>query len=382
MLLFMDGQSHYDTIEAKYSRLSPGDATWEVVPEGRAQNAIRRTNIVSSEPSDAFLVMAPRMTRLGPWAPTKGGVCGFAFRVNDLNRLTGLLPQLTPVDLFVVMEGTAHHLKVSLTPNGSFLLRGRKKNPTGQELLLAQSVEGIQSGAWNYIEFAWYIDATAGSFQVRLNGTTIINFTGDTDQSSPTDPPIAFQGIWTAIQFFGFFGSATLGQPDAFTAWFCDLYLADTAAGVAGDIDSFMGDGQMITIFPSGVGLAADWAPHPAGPNFDQVNDNPVPDGDDTYVSTLTPAARDCYVFEDIPAGATVLAVHYNLLLRKEDAGSARVAPIAAQAAVQYVAPDQGVGADTYSRYLSAPYDVNPATNLTWTAPEINAGQWGLVRTA
>lgn len=382
MLLFMDGQGHYTDIAAKYTRIASGDSAWELVPEGRFGNAIRRTNLPGAI-GDSYLVLAPRVSRGGPWAPATGGTCGFAVRVNDLNLLAGLLPQTAAHDLFAVVEGSYHHVKVSLTPNGTFLLRGRKKNISGQELLLAQSAEGIQSGTWNYIEFQWVISATAGSFEVRLNGTPVITYTGDTDQGSSTDPPIAFQTVWTAVQFMGFSGLASLGDPEAFTAWFCDFYLADNTAAAGGDISTFLGDGQMITIFPNAAGLAAEWTPFPAAPNFDQVNDKPIHDGDETYVHTLASDMRDCYGFEDIPVGSVILAVHGNLLIRKETGGSARVAPLVGQASTMYiVGPSQGIGTDLYNRYVTAPMDVNPATGQKWTATEINAGQFGVMRTA
>jgi hypothetical protein len=158
-----------------------------------------------------------------------------------------------------------------------------------------------------------------------------------------------------------------------------DLYLADLGGGAL-DVHDFLGDGLVQTIFPNGPGLVADWTPASPLPNWDQVNDKPAPDGDTTYVATTTPGTRDCHAFEDIPPGATVLAVHYNLLLRKETEGTATVKPVVGQGGVQYDGPTQGVGSTAYDRYLTQPYDVNPATGAPWTAGEINAGQWGLLK--
>jgi hypothetical protein len=386
MLLFLDGQGHYDTsgLAAKYSAVDSTTATWSVVPEGRIANAIKRVS-TSNETGLAapvgHLTVAPLRTRTGSWTVTKSGVCGFAAKVADLSRLAltyaadGSYTSKRPYDFFSVMEGAACHVKVALLPDGTFQLRGNGKAAGGYEVPLAVTGEAIQSNAWAYVEFKWYIHPTAGTFEIHVNGVQILNFTGDTDYQGNTWNPTSL-GVWSAVQLFGM---ASLGSP-WLTAWLSDVYLADLTAPSAADVHDFLGDGVVTTIFPNGPGSSSDWTPTPTGANWDQVNDAPTADGDTTYVSTPTTNAKDVYQFTDIPTGSTVLGAQLVLLPRKDTEGSAQVAPIAHQGSTDYLSPAQGVASTAYDRYLTAPLDSNPATGAAWTAAEINAGQFGVVK--
>jgi hypothetical protein len=384
MLLFMDGQAHYATedLPLKYNRVATGYAVLSVVPEGRSGNCIKRVSTSNDVTSDALahLAISPLMTRTGLWTPTTSGVCGFALKVNDVGRCRQAFRGTNPIDLFVVVENNQAHVKVSISQDGTFLLRGCAATMIGAEILLAQTAEGIQSNVWNFLEFKWFIDTTAGTFQLRVNGVEILNFTGNTNMQQESLWNPTSMGIWTAVHVLGQASS----PPPYLTLWMEDLYLADLTGG-AGDVKDFLGDGTIATIFPDGPGLAAGWTPNPDAPgiaNWDQVNDKPAPDGDTTYVVTTAPGTRDCHTFENIPGGSTVFGAHYNLLLRKESEGTVLIKPVVGQGGVQYDGPEQGVGAITYGRYLTVPYDVNPATGAPWTAAEINAGQWGIVKTA
>jgi hypothetical protein len=237
------------------------------------------------------------------------------------------------------------------------------------DVILATSVEAVTGNTWMYVEFKWLIHYTTGYFEIRVNTIPVLTFTGQTR----IDDSANF-GVWNSVRLFSV--DSTPATP-MLVVRYADLYLADLTGG-AGDVKDFLGDGTVQTIFPNGAGLAAGWTPVDATPNWDQVNDKPVNDGDASYVSTTAPGTRDCHQFEDIPAGANVLGVHYNMLVRKEAEGTVTVKPIVGQGGVQYDGPTQGVASLAYDRYLTQPYDVNPATGAAWTAAQINAGQWGI----
>jgi hypothetical protein len=276
------------------------------------------------------------------------------------------------VSLISVLSGETHHIKLAITSNGTFVLTGQDATITGATIILAQSIEGMQSNSWAYLEFKWFIDETVGTAELRINTVPILSFTGNTHQNSPTAVPHE----WNAL---GVLGQVSASPAPYLVMRMSDFYLADLTGG-AGDVKDYLGDGVIETIFPNGPGLAAGWTPSSASANWDQVNDKPTPDGDATYVQTTTPGVRDCHQFEDIPVGAQILGVHYNMLVRKLDDGTVTVKPIVGQGGVQYDGPTQGVATVAYDRYLTQPYDVNPATGAAWTAAEINAGQWGILK--
>jgi len=377
MLLFMDGMSHYGSAEIahKYTSVDASYAAWSIVSEGRFGNCLKRVSTHNTS-NGSPLGLAPFVTQPGYWTPSSGGVCGFAIKVDDLTRIGGYPSLGQPLGFLVPIEpgvgsplgAGPYHIRLLLNANGTFTLQ-KRASTVGGDSTLANSIEGLQSGAWAYVEIKWIIDH-AGYFEVRVNTIPVMTFTGDT---RVTDA--ASFGYWTSLNLF-VVGGAT--PPAAVTMRICDFYLADLTGG-ASDVKDFLGDGIIQTIFPNAPGLAAGWTPSGAV-NWDMVNDKPIPDGDATYVETTPSGTRDCHQFEDIPASASVLGVHYNILARKVEEGAMTIKPIVGQGGVQYDGPTQGVASIVYDRYLTQPYDTNPATGAPWTAAEINAGQWGLLK--
>ena len=375
MLLFMDGQAHYDTtrIGLKYSSVSSVGCTWAVTSEGRFGNCLRRTS-TSNVGQSGYLSVAPLTTRLGTWTPTTGGVCGFAVKVDALSAISDTPESHHSMhDFFVVVEGSYWHVKVRLNQDGTFTLVRAQGGIT--ELVLAQSVEGLTSGAWAFVEFRWVIDAAAGSFAIRVNGLTVLSYTGGTIEINPSPSTL---GVWNAVRLL----TVPSATPAPFlTLRMCDLYLADLATADADDVSDYLGDGIIETILPNGAGASTGWTPN-TGANWEATNDSPAPDDDATYVAATPVGTTDTYHFEDLPPGTIVKGVHVCILARKETEGSAAVAPIVHQGGVDYVGPTQGVANVVYDHYITQAYDLNPATSAKFTSAEVNAGQFGVRKMA
>jgi len=370
MLLFMDGQAHYASsdLARKYSNVNTASTAWAVVPEGRTANCIRKTTLDNT--NIGYLDISPLMTRLGPWAPTASGVLGFAIMVDDLTRIRDTI--LMPNVLVRIVEGNSYHLRVCLTQAGTFtLVRMDASEGSSGPLVLALSAEGIASGVWAYVEFKWVIANVTGMFEIRVNGVTVLTYAGRTYQSG-----LAWRalGLWDTVRLLEV---ATDGIAPHVVIRISDLYLADLAAPLATDVHDFLGDGTVVTILPNAGGAVTGWTPSAAGGNWDQVNE-PAPDDDATYVGATAPGTTDTYGYQNIPGGAIVKGAHFNILARKEGDGSASLAPVYRQGGVDYVGPTQGVVSTAYDRYLTQPYDVNPATDAPFTDGEINGNEFGV----
>jgi hypothetical protein len=367
MLLFLDGMAHYDTsrIGMKWTEVVADGATWTVAAEGRFGNCLKRTQFGGNA---CGIDIAPFATRQGYWTLQKGGLCGFAVKIDDLNACV----QGGYSGHFVgIFEASYCHLHLVLQPDGTFSLI---REASGASVLrLADSIEGLQSGSWAYVESKWVVDDTNGLWETRLNGVPILNYTGPT--ASTNSGTYGLYRVWNKVRVLG---GASYNNA---LAWrMCDFYLADLQAPNANDVSDFLGDGIVQTIMPNDVGNSAEWTTS-GGPNWDMTNERPAPDDDQTYVRAATGGLRDVYNFEDIPPGATVKAVQLSTLARKETEGTAMLAPIVRQGTTDYVGPQQGVASIAYDRYLTQPYDLNPATSNKFTAAEINAGQFGFVKT-
>lgn len=377
MLLFMDGMAHYDTarIGMKYSTLGASRTTWAITAEGRFGNCVKKS-ATSGGPPTGYLQIAPLMTRQAVWAPSAGGVCGFAIKVDDLAAVSGEGGQIggdTTQGFFVVVEGGSEHVKAWLNPNGTFSVFRNSGNPSAP-VLLAESTEGLASNTWMYVEFKWVLHNSAGSFAIRVNGVTVLSVSGVDTLKDPLAGSTL--GVWNVVSLLGVQSTT----PPLLTMRMCDLYLADLVSVDPDDVSDFLGDGVVHTIMPNGVGSAADWTPS-VGANWDTVNDRPAPDDDATYVRADTIGQTDVHQFEDIPPGAIVKGVHLLAMARKETEGASAIAPIVHQGSTDYQGPTQGVAAMAYDRYLTQPYDLNPATGDKFTAAEVNAGQFGFVKT-
>jgi hypothetical protein len=376
MLLFLDGMAHYDTsrIATKYSTVTNTACSWAIAAEGRFGNCVKRT-ATSNAANSGYLAIAPLTTRAGAWAPTTGGVVGFAVKVDDFEKLDNSTISLQNTILQVI-EGAAYHVRVNLNRDGTFsLIRAIGNEGAVGANVLAQSLEGLTAATWMYLEFKWLIHATAGTFEIRVNGIPVLTYAGATIEN---DPFATTLGVWNAIHLLGL---QSVPGPPYLTVRICDLYLADLASTLADDVHDFLGDGVIATIKPNGVGSSTGWLAS-SGANWDAVNDGAAPDDDATYVSVATPGVTDLYQFEDIPAGAIVKGAHLCAMLRKETAGAATVAPvIQPSGSGALTGPAQGVANTVYDRYVTQAYDLNPTTGVKFTASEINAGQFGLTKT-
>jgi hypothetical protein len=376
MLLFMDGMAHYPTalLPAKYTVVNSVIAGWSIVPEGRFGNCIKRvTNGVNDQ--GGFLGIAPLTTRLGAWSPTASGVIGFAIKTDDLSHLVPPGSFYFNDNAFCnIKEGAQYHLSLWVENNGTFSL-WRYNSDGSSATLLARSAEGLSTDTWLFVEFKWVLHDTAGTAEVRVNGTPILTFTGSTRApfSGIFFPNL---GVWNGLSILG---ETTTGGAPVMTTRVSDLYLADLNFSAAQDVHDFLGDGTIQTIRPNGAGASTGWTPFPAAPNWDQTNDV-VPDADTTYVKATTPALKDTYQFEDLPANSIVKGAHICILARKETEGAAAVAPVVRQGSTDYQLPTQGVTSLVYDRYITQACDINPATLARFTAAEVNGGQFGAVK--
>lgn len=377
MLLFLDGQAHYDTagIPLKYTTVTTGGCTWAVTPEGRFGNCVKR--VCTNAGSTGYIAIAPLMQRTGVWTPTSGGVLGFAMKIDGLGKMDPTTFNYTN-NLLTIVEGPDYHVRVHVNVDGTLMLirNNGLAEDSGVVVILAQSVEGLQEGAWAYIEFKWVIHVTAGFFQCRINHVPVMTYSGPTTELESGFPSL---GVWNVVQLLALDSNNFAGTPRT-TVRICDLYLADLVAIDSDDVHDLLGDGIVDTIMPNAPGAVAAWVPN-TGANWDATNEKPA-DGDTSYVRATAIGTQDSYNFEDIPPSSIVKGAHVNILARKEEEGTSVLAPVFREGGVDYIGPGQGVASLVYDRYLTQPYDINPATGAPFTAAEINADEWGVKKMA
>ena len=226
--------------------------------------------------------------------------------------------------------------------------------------LVGQSAPGsVLLNNWHMIELRNDIHATAGVFQVRLDGVLVVDFAGNTKPTADT-----------LIQYYVMSG---LG-PWALRK-FDDIAINDTV----GPTDFLWpGDGRVIALVPNAAGTYTDLTPS-AGANWQCVDERPS-DGDTSYVESSTVDQKDSYNLAACGLTDVVIRRVWVELRARKDAPDAgiNVATLLRSLGVNYQGSDQAL-ALAYARFASAVYAVHPGTGAAWTPAQLDALEVGEV---
>lgn len=209
-------------------------------------------------------------------------------------------------------------------------------------------------GVWNYLEFRWkYVDGSNDIIQVKLNGLTVVDETGDYHYSGS----FSVSNLYLKGQF---------GVP----IYYQDLYICDASGSTN---NSWLGDIRVQAIRPSGAGNYSQFTPL-SGSNYENVDDTDI-DGDTSYVSGTTVGVRDTYTMEDISSSRQIFAVASNIVAQKATAGASFLKPTLRISSTDYEKPALGFGVGYTSQQTI--WETSPATASEFTASEVNALESG-----
>ena len=231
--------------------------------------------------------------------------------------------------------------------------------------LLATSSPGVVSAsAWHYVEMSATINSTTGSVVVKVDGVTVLTFTGNTKNGGTNNT------IDTVV-YSGMNGNQSgipvpIGSPVV-----DDLYICNALGSVN---NGFLGDIQVQTLSPTGAGSTTGLTPTGSATNY--LNVNEVPDSTATYNSSGTVGARDTYALADLAAGTgTILGVQQVVSAAKTGAGAAGLkAAQKSGATVSYGATlSLATGFVTHCDV----FEINPATSAAYTVADVNTLEAG-----
>lgn len=338
-LVWLDSFDHYTTVDVLRKYLSQSGTATIVAAGGRHGSAgFSTTYTVNS-----------------PIVPTSGNIAivGFAFKINNsiYNGHT---------HMFYVKQGGNVH--VTLYMGGGTGLLAVCRGASGGTNVLGTALNPLTAGAYYYIEMKVVIHPTAGSVIVRVNEQEVINVINQNTTAIGTQ-------VWDGFAF-GAYNTAYGGTFD-------DLYVLDGSSSGPND---FLGDCRVDCVKPTNEGAASDWAPSSGSDNALMVDD-PTPDDDTTYVSTTTIGQVDTHITQDsVVAGAPILGVQVNVLVKKSDVGSCTIASVIRQGGQVYVGPTYIPS--TLYEYSITPYSQMPSTPspIPWTEATFNGAEFGYKR--
>jgi hypothetical protein len=222
----------------------------------------------------------------------------------------------------------------------------------GVTLLQETAAGSVLQNVWHHLIFKVVV-GNSGSYEVRLNGATILSGSGvDTQQTANA---YANQVCFCAQRFH-------------------DIVILDgTGAAPHNDI---LGDVRVNCLIASGAGGVTGWTPS-AGSNFQNVDDS-TPDSDTTYNSATAAATVDTYATTNPTLNGVCRGIQVAALCRKDDAGVRTLRPVYRDAgsSTNYTGTTRNL-ADSYT-FQEDIWPVHPGTGVAFTATQLNNAECGV----
>ncbi len=269
-------------------------------------------------------------------------ITGFAFRMNNTNAASILS--------YFADAGAVEHIRINMNANGSIAI-------TRVGTVLATSAVGVVPlNTWVYIEVSGTVNDTTGAVDVKVNGVSVVTFTGDTKNAGTS---VNMDQIRIDVNNSSRYG-------------YDDLYVCNDQGSRN---NAFLGDVRVQTLRPNGAGSAAAMTPVGSGSNYANVDEATPNPADFNYSGT--PGHQDLYAMEDLAAGtAAVLAVQVNNAARKTDSGARSIKNLirAGGTTTASAVLALSVTSDVYSTV----HDGNPTTATAWDVADIAALEAGV----
>ncbi len=232
--------------------------------------------------------------------------------------------------------------------------------------MLATSSNGVLNPSiWRYVEMSATIDSSVGTVQVRVDGTQVINFTGNT-RNGGTSATIDTFMINSLSLYYTTFNIFYPGSPV-----YDDLYVCNSLGSTN---NTFLGDVRVQTLMPNAAGSSTQLTPTGSANNYANVSE--VPDNIATYNASSTIGQRDTYALPDLLATTgSVFGVQQIMTAMRADAGSGSIKTAQKSGATISYGPVRSLGAapNTYVEM----YEQNPATSSAYTVSQVNGLEAG-----
>lgn len=254
-------------------------------------------------------------------------------------------------ELFTILDGTSDQCQLRVKSDGALEFR------RGAATVLGTSSAGVLSSATTYyIELKVVIHNSAGAYDVRVNGVSVLSGSGaDTQQTANAQ--------WTAVELCNLATSLTITGDD--------LYILDGTGSVNND---FLGDHRVVAALPDGVGNDDDWTPT-SGDNYTNVDDA-TPDDETTVVSSGTVGHTDLHTYAALGVTGDVRGVQFLCYAKADRAGMRDLVAVCRIGGTTYEHPTaQTLGGDW--RYYRWIWENSPATSTPWTVAEIDDAEFG-----
>lgn len=253
-----------------------------------------------------------------------------------------------------LQEGTTVHLQISSDASSHVVIKN------GAGTVLATSTATFDASTWPYIEIHALIADSGGFCEVKIDGTVVVSYTGDTKNGGT--------GVVNTVNW----ARISNGTTNVDDAYVCD------ATGSA-PYNTYLGDIKVLTLLPTGDGDSSGWL----GSDGNSTNNSLLVDEADSsmsdYVAASVSGTLDLYAMDDVPTGYDVLAIQELIYAVKSDAGTAPTVLPVAKGAVGTIRTDTALPAlTTTNQSLPAQIRTTDPDGNALTAAGVNAMQVGV----
>jgi len=246
--------------------------------------------------------------------------------------------------------GTQLHGKITLVPSSGTLRAYRSTT-----LLATSAASAVSPLNWNVMEVMLTVADSGGRFVIKINGITVIDFTGDT------------RNIGTA----GRTGQVRIGIITTLGAY-ANMFLDD----IVFSDNAWPGTGGLWVLPVTANGDLQEWTAS-AGAQYECVDDLPGDFSNFIYASGAVADVDSNFEFANLPLTPTAIGpVMIVAQARAAAPGSVPVRTIAYSGAT--VANGTTVGVDVGTVTLTQIMDTNPATSAAWSESAVNALKGGV----
>jgi hypothetical protein len=278
-------------------------------------------------------------------------------------------PHLTTHDTMIVGCGfyraTADNCAIMTFVDGSTYGMGlRVKQESGElELIrggtLIDTTSGLCIGvsAWHWIEMKIKCHNSAGEYEVRVGGETVLSATGVDTKEGAND-------YHTAFSF----------RPVAAEApMYDDLYICDGSGSINND---FLGDCKIIRIDPDGDDTANWGTSTPSANHYENISEVSG-DEDASYVEETAASTLDLFDYEAAASSGTIYGVQISTQCRETDATTHTLITPIESGGNQYDDSAQTIGTPGYITVVRVA-GTDPDTSSLWTLSGLNAAKFGI----
>ena len=333
MLLWIDGFEGYTTlgnnINALYLRRYPvrgGDTT--VAAAGRV------AGLSAYGQYGAETIITPAITA------DDTIIVGLAIKMD------APLLNVTLIDLY---DGATKGINLRRTSGGELAIY------LDAALIETTTTVGMAVGTWYYVELKVVCNGTTGSYDVRVDGHSVMSDTNVDTKAGADDYQDRAKITFSAC-------------------YLDDIYIADGTGALNND---FIGPCRTLMCSPDGD-YSVNWATiFPAnGDHCLRVDDGALADDDTTYVEDNTTGNRDLFDYASVTVLTSILGLAINTTCKVTDVNSVDLKIVTESQGTTDVGAATTISSTDYIT-LSEISETDPSNGVAWDVDYINAARFG-----